>query len=98
MIDSGFCDDDYLVHSIGTKIATPPSDDHSIGHNKDLKKMNAEGLVPNQDLRRPRRRTVISMDKDKGKSIAEVIEHRANNADHDAAIVWNEFAQWYKET
>lgn len=42
--------------------------------------------------------TVISMDKDKGKSIAEVIEYRSHDSDHDAAIVWNEFAQWYKET
>ncbi len=39
--------------------------------------------------------TITSMESDNGKSIAEVIKQRSNNSDHEAAIIWNEFAQWY---
>jgi len=38
--------------------------------------------------------TITSMESDNGKSIAEVIKQRSNNSDHEAAIIWNEFAQW----
>jgi len=41
--------------------------------------------------------TIVSLDGDEGKSIAEVYEKQNLGADHNASKVWHDFAKWYSD-